>query len=176
MPQDTYHILTFAEHIMGQLTNAIKLLETAKDRFTMQMQHWQDEVAKVQKELVAVKYSKPVETKHAWEAQNKAFADCVGFGKIIDEFQSILKSYDTKGKDTKVKKKAHAEKLLLEAELVLAQVMKEKINDSYQDEVGAKSHGSYDGGKAQWDDVVKASAKNRYPEGATRGEDQECQG
>jgi len=141
---------------MGQLTNAIKLLETARDRFTMQMEHWQDEVGKVQKELVAVKYSKPVETKHAWDAQNKAFADCVGFGKIIDEFQSILKSYDTKGKDSKVKKKAHAEKLLLEAELVLAQVMKEKINDSYQDVVGGKSH---DGGKAQWDDVVKASAK-----------------
>jgi hypothetical protein len=90
----------------------------------------------------------PLNATKAWDAQTKAFANCDTFDKAIDQFKGVLKAYDTKGKDTKIKKKANAEKMLLEAKLVLAQVKREKINDSYQDK-----------GPAQWSDVVKATAK-----------------
>ena len=84
----------------------------------------------------------------AFDAQSKAFANCDGFETTLDRFKATLKAYDTKGKDTKTKKKAAAEKSLLEAKLLLAQVKKEKVNDSYQGK-----------GPDQWADVVKAMAK-----------------
>ena len=174
---------------MGTLTSAFKLLETSKERFTVDMQDWQDQVnghwmrlkqhqallselvkrdepllaaiqdqkerAKKAVELSNIrgaKLSKAVDImssmSKAFDAQSKAFANCDGFETTLDRFKATLKAYDTKGKDTKTKKKAAAEKSLLEAKLLLAQVKKEKVNDSYQGK-----------GPDQWADVVKAMAK-----------------
>jgi hypothetical protein len=97
----------------------------------------------------------PIRVGNPQAAQDKAFANCDAFAKLIDECKVVLKTYDTKGKQTKDQKKAAAEKLLLEAKLDLAQVKQAKLNYSYM----GNSKNDQDDVSAQWSDVKKASEK-----------------